>query len=171
MSTTTNTNQYGGYSISHLREAGGEETLRFDAFITYLGKKVLYVYGDGHGGSYRYQPVNERWDLHQQVISDFEAYAAHWNRDGEFAGIEDGDQLVNRLIEVATLNRLRKLPFLLDDMDFWTTGDYHQFASHASREQVVTVLSGSEYADRSPRVWEREAGDFVPVTGIAREVR
>ncbi|MCR6647269.1 MAG: hypothetical protein NVV70_03685 [Cellulomonas sp.] len=168
---TNTTTTYGGYAISNLREAGGEETLRFDGFLTLHGRKVIYLSNDGHGSSHRYQPVNEKWDQFKRIRSDFQAYATAWNAASEFAGLEDSDQLVNRLIEVALLNRLRKVPFLLDNMDFWADGEYVQLAGSASREQVVRALNGPQYADRYPRVWDREAGDFLPVSGLAQETR
>lgn len=40
----------GGYAVTHLREAGGEETLRFEAVITRHGRPIAHVSNGGHGG-------------------------------------------------------------------------------------------------------------------------
>lgn len=165
----TNAAAYGGYTVTNLREAGGEETLRFDAFLCLHGTKILYVYNAGTGGSHVYQPVNEDWAGFRGVEAAFEAYAAEWNEGTEFGGIEDGDQLINRLVEVATLNRMRKVPFVLDDEDFWRSGECHQFQQAVSREQVAAVLSGPAYSHRNPRVWDKCTGDFVPVAQIVTD--
>ena len=161
---------YGGYGITHLREAGGEETLRFDAIITHHGRKVAYVYNAGEGGSHRYQPVTvDAGAAFTEALAAFETYAATWNVGGEFAGIEDCDQLVNRLVEVHHLNRRRTVMFLLDDESFWTSGVARAFRAAVTRAHPVEVLTGPAYAGRSPRIWDRTVGDFVPVIGLSAE--
>jgi len=158
-----NTAAYGGYAVSHVREAGGEETLRFDAFVCLHRQKVMHVYNAGTGGSHVYQPVNERWETFRDALAAFEAYAANWNAGTRFASLEDRDQFVNRLVEVAALNRRRTVLFLLDGEDFWTSGTARGFRAAVTHAQAVEVLSGPGYAHRNPRVWSRHAGDFVPV--------
>lgn len=54
---TPTTTLYGGYAITALKEAGGEETPRFEAYITKDGDRIIHVSNDGHGSSHRYQPV------------------------------------------------------------------------------------------------------------------
>ncbi|MBD8059012.1 hypothetical protein IC607_08530 [Cellulomonas sp. JH27-2] len=164
-----NTAAYAGYSVSHLREAGGEETLRFDAFVCLHGQRVMYVYNAGTGGSHVYQPVNEDWGTFSDALAAFEAYAADWNAGTEYAGLEDHDQLVNRLVEVATVNRRRTVMFLLDGESFWTSGVARAFRAGVTHAQAVEVLTGPAYAHRSPRIWSRQHGDFVPVVSQATE--
>ena len=155
---------YGGYGITYLREAGGEETLRFDAIITHHGRKVAYVYNAGEGGSHRYQPVTvDAGAAFTEALAAFEQFAAEWNAGSEFAGYEDHDQFVNRLIDVHALNRRRGVLFLLDDESFWETGVARQFRAGVAQEQAVERLSGPEYVHRNPRVWDRTVGEFVPV--------
>ncbi len=160
---------YGGYALTNLHQAGGEETLRFEAFVTLHGRKVLHVSNGGVGGSHRYQPVTYDWAGFRATLATFEGYAVGWNAGSEFAGYEDADQLVNRLIDVAALNRMRVVPFVLDGGDYWQTGECHRFTRSATREQVIAALTGPEYAHRTPRVWEKAVGDFVLVGDVVGE--
>lgn len=158
---------YGGYAITSVREAGGEETPRFEAVVTLHDHKVLHVSNGGTGGSHSWQPVTGDWGAFRAALGAFEAYAIGWNAASEFAGYRDGDQLVNRLADVYELNRRRTVMFLLDDEDYWTTGVAHAFGAGVTLEQAVTHLSGPEFAGRNPRVWDKAAGDFVPVGDLA----
>lgn len=164
---------YGGYALTRLREAGDEETLRFEAYLTKDGRKVAHVSNDGHGGAHRYgltgrrsavnDPARARAE-HRADLEEFEAFAATWNAGTEFAGIEDGDQFVNHLVEVAVLSRKRVVIFLVDDQDYFTDGLATTFPSGVTHDQAVTILRGPRYANRNPRIWSKAIGDFIPVT-------
>jgi len=92
----------------------------------------------------------------------FNDYAAAWNAGSEFAGIEDGDQLIGRLLEVDRPNRMRSLPLVLDSESFWVSGEYAVFKG-ATRQQTLAALRSAVYAHRTPRVWSKMHGDFIPV--------
>lgn len=158
----TTTKPYGGYALTSFKEAGGDETLRFEAFITLNGKKVMHVSNGGTGGSHMYRAVADDYAAFRAARDAFETFAKTWNADSEFAGIEDGDALVYRLIEVRALSRMRSVPFLLDDMDFWQSGECHKLRGTPSRAAVLDALR-TTYVHRQPRIWVPEAGDFVPV--------
>lgn len=165
MTTNVTPTPYGGYHLTHVREAGGNETLRFDAVLRHSGAPVAYVYNAGEGGSHVYQPAEPtvaRAEF-ENGLAEFERFAAYWSAGSEFAGIEDGDQLVTRLLEVAVLNRMRKIAFLLDDQNYWRTGEYNVVRGSASREAVLAMLRQPAFAARNPRVWDRERCDWVPI--------
>jgi len=138
-----------------LREAGGEETSRFEATLVREGVDVALVSNGGTGGSHLY-----RW-IDGVEQDRFEQAATEWNAAGEFAGLEDGDQLVNRFIECSALSRMRKTPFLLGtDGSFWETGQCRQLDRVVDRETLVAWLHREH---PSARVWDAAAGDFVRV--------
>jgi hypothetical protein len=148
---------YGGYSLSSVKRAGGDETARFEAVLLHDGRPIAHVSNGGDGGSHRYQPVDAGgW----AEIEAFGLYAAGWNASSDLAGIEDADQLVSRLLMVDTLNRARATPFLLDGEDYWASGEHAAFRG-ATPVQVLEALRSAEYAHRRPRVWSRTVGDFV----------
>lgn len=150
---------YAGYSLTKVRTAGGAETLRFEAVLCLDGQPIAHVANGGEGRSHRWSPLDAGgW----AAIDAFNDYAALWNAGAEFAGIEDPDRLVNRLLDVAQLNRMRGLAFLLDGEDFWVSGQYAKFRG-ATAEQTLEALRSPVYAHRQPRVWSRMRGDFVPV--------
>ena len=152
------TRPYGGYALSSVKRAGGDETARFDAVLVHDGRQIAHVSNGGEGGAHRYDSDEGGWS----DLAEFNLFAAAWNAGSEYAGLADGDQLINRLLSVDQLNRARSLPFLLDDEDFWQTGQHSAFRG-ATPAQVLEELRSSAYAHRRPRVWSKAAGDFVPV--------
>ncbi len=155
---------YAGYAVTNLKEAGGEESSRFEGIVTLHGRRVMHVSNGGEGGSHRYQPVGDDWSAFRHALAAFERYATEWNHAGEFAGIEDGDQLINRLAEVYVLNRKRAILFLLDDENFWETGTARAFRTGVTLEQSVQHLS-------RPRVHRKESACLVSAGGRLRARR
>lgn len=155
---TTTPAPYGGFALSSVRRAGGAETPRFEAVLTRDGQPVAHVSNGGEGGAHRYQPLDAGGWAGGEA---FNTFAAVWNAGSAYAGIEDGDQLVNRLLEVDRLSRMRSLPFVLDGDDPWT-GDVWTLRGPCP-EEVLEVLRGRAYAHRQPRAWSRATMDFVPV--------
>jgi hypothetical protein len=148
---------YGGYSLSCVKRAGGDETPRFEAVLVHHDRRIAFVSNGGEGGAHRYSPVVvDGWS----DINKFNRFAAAWNTQSPLAGIADNDQLVNRLLLVDELNRARALPFLLDGEDFWTSGEHEAFRG-ATAAQTLEALRSTPYAARNPRAWSRVAGDFV----------
>ena len=170
MSNTTKS--LGGYSLVSFKEAGGEETVRFEAYIALNGKKVMHVSNGGTGGCHRYGPVGPfktdaaatkgYADFRQAEVA-LEAFAAEWNKGTEFAGSEDADQFVDHLVEVAVLNKMRKVLFLVDDQDYFATGVASSFGAGVTYHQTVAELSKPKYAASKPRVWNKEQSAFVAV--------
>lgn len=159
MEHTTTPAPYAGYALTKVRTAGGDETARFEAILCLDGRLVAHFSNGGEGGSHRWSPVDPGgW----AEIDEFNAYAAKWNAGSGLAGIEDGDQLVNRLLEVDQMNRMRSTPFVLDGASFWETGEYAVLRG-ATAAQTVEALRSAAYAHRQPRVWSKMRGDFVPV--------
>ncbi len=157
--TVTTPAPYGGYNLTKVRRAGGNETERFEGVLTLDGQPVAHVSNGGEGGSHRWSPLApDGW----RAIDAFRTFAAAWNAGTELAGFEDGDQLVDRLLTVDQMNRMRAVAFVLDGESFWGTGAYVTLRG-ATREQAPEALRGPLYAHREPRVWSRETGDFVPV--------
>jgi hypothetical protein len=156
---TVTARPYGGYALTKVSRAGGDETPRFEAVLCRVGQPVAHVSNGGEGGAHRWSPVDEDgWE----AIDGFHQYAAAWNAGSEFAGWADGDQLINRLVMVDTLNRARATAFLLDGEDFWQSGEHSTFRG-ATREQTLEALRSIEYARLNPRAWSKVDGDFVPV--------
>lgn len=152
----------GGYAVRNLREAGGEETARFEAVITRHGRPIAHVSNGGHGGSHRYDPV-ERGVKGTEDLADLSARAVLWNASNELAGYEDTDQFVDRLVTVAHLNRMRRPAFLLDGEDFWGTGRAHALGGGAlSHDEAVRYLL-ARYPGRNVRLWNRNVSDWVPI--------
>ncbi|MGV8977238.1 MAG: hypothetical protein ACOH17_04270 [Cellulomonas sp.] len=151
---------YGGYALTRVKRAGGDETPRFEATLVHDRRPIAFVSNGGEGGAHRIQPVDAGgW----ADLEAFNAYAAGWNAQSPLAGIADGDQLVNRLVMVDRLNRARALPFLLDNEDFWADGEHSAFRG-ATAAQTLEALRSVEFAHRRPRVWSRTVGDFVSVS-------
>lgn len=157
--TAAATDTYGGYRLAKVREAGGDETVRFEATLTHRGRPIAIVANGGTGGGHDWAPLGDSWD----DVRAFWNYAVAWNAGTELAGIEDSDQLINRLLTVAALSRSRRTPFLIDEMDCWATGQYATFPASVPRARVLEALRSEVYRDRRPRVWDRDVGDFVPV--------
>lgn len=152
---------YGGYRLTKVRRAGGQETVRFEAVLTHHGVPLAHVTNGGEGGSHRYDPTAPTggWE----AIRTFEQYAAVWNARSDLAGYEDHDQLVNRLLEVDRLRRMRSTPFVLDSADPWADGAQWCTLRGASREETLALLRTEPYANRRTRVWDRDLVDFVPL--------
>lgn len=161
----------GGYAVTRVRQHDGSDGISFSATITLHGQPVLRVLNAGEGGSNTYHPLSPRsaTDALNQLTSysaaivALEEYAAEWARGREYAGFEDADALVDHLLTVAELNRARRVPFLLDDADFWATGKYCAFPASVSRPQVLEALRSPTYAGRRPRIWDPATAEFVPV--------
>lgn len=146
----------GGYSLIKVKRAGGEETPRFEAVLVKDATPIAVVSNSGEGGSHRVRPFNGgSWE----AVRTFEAFAAAWNAGTEFAGVEDGDHLVYHLLDLIANNRSRKTLFLLDDEDERTAAP-RAFKGAATREEVLLELR-THFADRNPRVWDKEAGAFI----------
>lgn len=148
---------YAGYALKNLREAGGEETLRFEATLTLHGRAVAIVSNGGHGACHRYEPL-ERGG--RDDVDAFRQFAIRWNAGSELAGYADDDQLVDRLVEVARLNRSRRLLFLLDEVNYWTGGEARAVVGIPDRGDALNYLR-REYAGRRVRYWNRNASDWV----------
>lgn len=151
---------YGGYALTKVHRAGGDETTRFDSVLVLDGRPVAYVSNGGEGGAHRWSPVApDGW----AAIEEFHRYATEWNVGTEFAGIEDGGQLVNRLLMVDKFNRMRNTPFVLDADDPWADGVDICYLRGASRGETISLLRSGSYVHRSPRIWDKGVSDLVPV--------
>ena len=159
--TTTTTTPLGGYALTSHKDEGGEETPRFTAYITKDGKKVIHVSNDGRGGSHHYRAVSDDWAAFRQHEAQFNAFATEWNKDSEYAGHEDGDDLVYRLIDVAVLNRKRAVFFELDTDDFFNEGTARTLGAGVTYEQTLSHLR-AQYGDRA-RIWNKQRCEFLPV--------
>jgi hypothetical protein len=154
---------YGGYAITRLREAGGDETTRFEATLTHHGQPIARVSNGGTGGSHTYRALRaDGW----AAIDAFGQYAQGWNLESPYSGWCDDDQLVDRLISVARLNRMRRTPLVLDGGDPWQTGDIHVAPASMTRAEVLEMHRSPAYSHRQPRIWDGTVGDFVPVASL-----
>lgn len=129
--------------------------LAFSGTLTRDGREVARVQQDGRGGVTRV-----RWEQgpDSQDARDFAEVSAL--ATGE--DFEPQEEMFNRLIIVDTLNRKRATVYQLDD-DVWTEGQFRQAATKFSRQQVIDTLRAPDMAGRNPRVWDRDAGDFIAV--------
>lgn len=160
MIKTTN-KPFGGYSLTNLKEAGQVSTA-FEAILTKNGEQLAHVSNRGNGGCHNYFPVGHSGRAaFDAAMAEFEAFATEWL--GGDAGFEDGDALADHLIEVATLNRMRSTPFLIDDEDYFTTGRFRRIPG-ASYEQTVETLRAMRDTGRNPRVWDKKQCAFVPIS-------
>lgn len=66
------------WGIVGYRTAGGEETVKFEATITYKGQKVLHASNDGIGGPNRYDPLR---GVDRTIMQKFVADAKQWAAD------------------------------------------------------------------------------------------
>ncbi len=153
---------YGGYGISGYRSAGGEETERFEAYVTLHGRKVIHVSNDGNGSCHRYQPVAGDYTGFREALRDFETFARHWNRDSKYAGSEDGDALTYRLLEVDLLNRKRSIVFTIDGEDFFATGTARRLEAVVTYEEAVAYLHQA-YPGLHAAIWNKTRSEFVPI--------
>lgn len=115
----------------------------------------------GHGGCHRYDPI-ERGDRGRQDLAELDAWAVLWNAGSDLAGYEDTDQLVNRLVVVARLNRMRRLVFVIDDEDYWSGGRAHAVVGIADRAAAIEHVR-RQYPGRNARRWDQNRGEWVPV--------
>ncbi len=95
-------------------------------------------------------------------LTALEAWAADWNAASEFAGYGDVDVFVDRLVEVALLNRTRKLLFVLDDRCYWLADDARTVVGLPDRGEALAYLR-RQYPNRNVRVWNRAVSDWVPL--------
>lgn len=66
------------WGIVGYKEAGGEETIRFEATITYKGKKVIHSANGGFGGPNQYSPLR---GVDRSILQTFFAAAKQWAAD------------------------------------------------------------------------------------------
>jgi hypothetical protein len=65
------------WGLSGYKEAGGEDTVCFDAYVTFDGKRVLHARNSGTGGSNIYQPLEAGGRRHiDQLDADAKAFVA-----------------------------------------------------------------------------------------------
>ena len=95
MSTTPG--QIGPYSLARVRVAGGDETLRFEAWLLCDGQPIAVVSNGGDGGCHMYRPLDrEGWS----AIRRFEEYATSWGEEQTPAvRFEPNDAVVYALID------------------------------------------------------------------------
>ena len=155
----------GGYRLKSFKEAGGEETLRFEAVLTKDGKDVLTVSNDGHGGAHRYA-----YDRTKDGFDEFVAFAEQWEQESgyPFGGTKvDPDSFINHLTLCATINRARSIAVIHDDMNPFDYRD-GRYLSYKAPWDLRDALAGSLAAhkdakERNYRVWSRETWKFEPV--------
>jgi hypothetical protein len=87
-------------------------------------------------------------------------FAVQWNAGSELAGYADDDQLVDRLVEVARLNRSRRVLFVLDEVNYWQTGEARAVVGIPDRADALAYLR-HEYPSRRVRYWNRNVSDWV----------
>ena len=154
MSTATLTHRYRGYAITGYRGHVADGAVMFDATITLDGKVIASVSQSGDGGCHLTQFTGRSERL------AYEASGAEF-APGECEAI---DRLTDRLCDVAALNRMRRIPYLLaGDPDFFTTGDYRALAGKATFAQLLTALRG---ARPDARIWVKSRCEFVPVADL-----
>lgn len=155
MSTRNYPLNTGRYAVKSYREAGGEETVCFDAQLTLDGKVVASVRNSGTGGEhiFRFAPG-----------ADEQAFYAHAQSqiDEEYLAV---DEFFDYLINVSILNKSRCVSFLLDDEDYFGNGRYSRFGSKVSFEDAVLLLK-HQHAAQNPRIWVKDKSAFVAVTDL-----
>lgn len=72
------------------------------------------------------------------------------------------DVLVAELVTIRQLNSLDQVAYCLDDDRFEDLGEHRVAEPGESFEQVRRMLA-TEFADRRPRIWDRNASAMVPV--------
>lgn len=151
---------YNGYRLKNYHEAGGDETVRFEAILTKDGKDIAVVSNDGYGGSHRYDTFAGMTG----ALKEFEEFAKQWRADSQYAGFEDGDRLVDHLAEMILLSRKRGVLFLFDDEDFVNDGQCRVLSipAGATRERLIAALK-AEYPERNVRVFDKKSLDFIAV--------
>lgn len=163
----------GGYGLMTYRQAGGDETVRFEAILTRNGDRIATVANGGTGGCHDYRPVGEDYAAYRAAMSDLAAFATAWNADSEYAGHDDTDAFVDHLCAIAELNRMRSVVVLLDDDDYFDVGTYRPVpfrgSPEAARAAVLRDLAGPAYVTRNPRVWNRATSRFEPVAQTSTE--
>lgn len=149
-----------GYALKSYREHFAHDGVAFVATLTLNGKKIADVSNDGWGGSNFYVFPNRAEEV------AFLEFAREWNATSEYAGIEDGDALVEHLILAVTMNRKKTIPFHLASDKFEQTGQFGMFQGVTDRAEVVRRLSSPQFSGQDPHVWVREVGDFVPLAQV-----
>ena len=92
----------GRFALKGLKEAGGEETRRFEAHLALDGKVVAGVSNGGTGGCNMY-----RWNLRELEIR-VNGLADEWDRLIGGFGFEQLDALVEALIERSESEKTKK---------------------------------------------------------------
>jgi hypothetical protein len=88
------TSSIGGYSVTEVRTAGGDETWRFEARLLLDGQVIAVVSNGGEGGCHSYRPTDPS---PRAARAAFERFATACR--GPDGGFEDGDALIYRLLE------------------------------------------------------------------------
>ena len=87
------------YEVKAYKQAGGEETPRFEASLYHKGKKVAIVSNDGHGGCNNYYPIGGNT---HDVITEFQLMAREWVNYYKYKVIEPEDLCFEWLHEKTT---------------------------------------------------------------------
>jgi len=75
------------YTVSGYKEAGGDETIRFECTLLKNGKKIARVSNDGYGGCNEYCSFTSSYD----DIKQFHADAKQWAKDHDITLYETAD--------------------------------------------------------------------------------
>lgn len=146
----------GGYALAKYRDAGGEETIRFQAELHLNGKRVAIVSNDGRGGSHniRFADQSQRAAFHAFVG---EARTEEWEPEGAF---------IDDLTSLVSLARKRSVAFVLDGDDFFATGEYRAFPATVPLDAALDMLRTAEYASLHPLYFDKRSMSFVPVPAL-----
>lgn len=157
--TSQTADAHGGFRLTRFSQM--LQGLAFSGVLTLDGRKVGTARQDGNGGITNLQFED------RDARDRFETVAAQTYPDA----LEPGEEFINRLADVADLNRRRNWLVQLDDeRDFFTiaAGEAYvvDFSAKVPRERLVAHLRGTGFDGRHARLWDRTRGQFVAVADL-----
>lgn len=157
---------YGGFRFAGLRQMEGRETAAFSAKLMLDGEEVGVVRNDGNGGC---SLVHWKGGYHSAAAQALAETASTLYPDRVY---EPEEELFSRLLTVEEMNRKRKLAIVTDEDDFWQEGTFREMSSPrgTSREDQLRALDTPAARARGVRVWDKTAGDFIPLDEALRDL-
>lgn len=158
-----NESDLGGYRLTKLKVAGGDETTRFEATLVKDGRVVGTVSNDGNGGcnAYRFP-----YAIQQELL----AHATQWEQATGYEypmGTPDG--FIDHLLVGAELSRLRAIAYVVDGDDPFSTDGQGVYRLAQTGITRADFLKAVERGQLSPtvKVWDKDTYRFEAVVAVA----
>ncbi|WP_432492181.1 hypothetical protein [Kineococcus auxinigenes] len=142
------------YSVSGYQERPSGDGFAWSCDLLRHGQSFGLVSDDGRGGSADFTFTDTARG------EEFLAAARRLHPDAD----RPADVLVDELITVRQMNALDQVAYCFEEDRFEESGEHRLAEPGLTFEQVRETLA-TRYAERRPRVWDRNRSAMVPVTG------